>query len=499
MVSRVNTAVLDRQGQRIADPADTADPQIQAQAPRAQPQPVAPPQNQGDQFEARRSTNPERAPATTSSRMRARNAMSTKRTQMNTRPPKPTAPANDDITFLGMNPQGQREADRLGKSGKKVKYIGNSKTPDVVERNGKKYDLRTRQGIDDFTRTFGLPEPQRKKVADAIEKAGPGARDEIAQLAEQWAAAERGGTIPSRLVISGHSGGLGGIWGDNNGNIPMAAFRDLAAAMPRAAGQIRHVHLAACNTGGRQSIDEWRKMFPNAQSVWAYAGSAPGADSGSESHLSRWERATRGMADDVDPKNVRNTRKGENVDTWSSRGGYRLVSTGALADLRRKHAGFQEDLGKYERGEKTDPNPQQGPLRDHYNTIQQMLRNSELPEGERAALQREAARVLRLLYHDKVAGNFQKHHQQQLEEGYRALGLPVPDFSKMSRAEILRSIQDLEKRINESSPPEARRMLALLRQLRDLDPDAIPDTWTGATHPTHGILPNAGIRLGGQR
>lgn len=431
--------------------------------------------------------------------MRARTALSAKRTQLNTRPPKPTPPANDDITFVGMNPQGQREAQRLARSGKKVKFIGNSKTPDTVERNGKTYDLRTRQGIDDFTRTFGLPEEQRRKVADAIEKAGLGARDEIAQLAEQWAIAERGGTIPSRLVISGHSGGLGGIWGDDNGTISMDAFRALTAAMPRAAGQIRHLHLAACNTGGRQQIDQWRKMFPNAQTIWAYAGSAPGVDSGSESHLSRWERATRGMADDLHPKTVHGTRKGEFVDTWSSRGGYRLVAGAALEDLRRKHAGFQEELGKYERGEKTDSDPQRGPLRDHYNTIQQMLRNPELPENQRAELQREAARVLRLLYHSKVAENFAKHHGAALAEGYRALGLPVPDFSRMSRAEILAAIRDLERRVNESSPPEARRALELLRGLRDLDPKAIPDTWTGTMNTILGPAGvNPGIRLGGR-
>jgi hypothetical protein len=493
MVTKVHTATDRSKGDlRTQDVAEPADLQLQVQAQQQQ-RPQAPP---ADTFEA--SNRPAgRAPEMVA--RRTRTTQNTKRTQLHTRAPRQTPPPNEDITFLGLNPQGQREADRLAKqSGKKTKFIGTSKTPDVIERNGKKYDLRTRQGIDDFTRTFGLPEEQRKKVADAIEKAGPGARDEMAQLAEQWAEAERGGRIPSRLVISGHSGGLGGVWGDNNGTISMEAFRALTAAMPRAAGQIRHVHLAACNTGGRAQLDAWRKMFPNAQSVWGYAGSAPGADSGSESHLSRWERATRGLSDDLDPKVVKGTRKGENVDTWSSRGGYRLVSTGALEDLRRKHAVFQEELNKYDRGEKTDSDPQRGPLRDHYNTIQQMLRNPELPEGERATLQREAQRVLRLLYHHKVTENFAKHHQKSLEEGYRSLGLPVPDISKMSRAQVLQAIKDLEKRINESSPPEARRMLELLKGLRDLDPKTIPDTWTGATMIQLGGGDNSHVRLGGR-
>lgn len=388
---------------------------------------------------------------------------------------------NDDVTFVGMNPTGQGEAAEFARrSGTRTTFIGNAREQDRVEEGGRTYDLRDRAGIDAYTRTFGLGEDQRRRVADAIETAGPGARDEAARLARHWSTAERGGTIPSRMVISGHSVG-NGVWGDGNGTLSVDTMRNLARAMPKAAGQVEDLHIAGCYSGGRNGLDKWREVFPNAKTVWAYSGSAPGAASGAQAHLSRWERATRGRADDLDPAVARSTRKGENVETWSERGGYRTKSAAALGELRRQYDASRPEAERFWSGEQTVTDPQTGPLRQHYNTIQSMLQNRELPAEERPALEAERDRTIRSLYYGKtVAPAFARTHGDAIREGYRALGGPeAPDFGTMSRRDALAAIRDLESRAGANPPVATRRALELLRGLRDLTPGAIPEAWIG--------------------
>lgn len=387
---------------------------------------------------------------------------------------------NDEIAFVGMNPTGRREADDLARrSGKNVTFIGSTTENDRVTAGGREFDLSQRRGIDDFTRTLGLPEGQRSRVASAIERAGPGARDEMARLAHLWSTAEKGGTIPSRLVLSGHSVG-DGIWGDKNGEIKLDAFRQLSRAMPNAASQIEDLHIAGCYSGGRQGLNQWRDVFPNAKTIWAYDGSAPGADSGSSAHLSRWERATRGRIDDLDPAIARGTRKGENVETWSQRGGYRTRDALDLEQARLRYASTRSGAEEYFRGDRQIADTQSGPLRDHYNNIQSLLQNPELPREERARLQEERDRTIRMIYYSKtVAPNFAEAHRSALNEGYRAVGSEAPDFARLSRRDALREIDGLARRIGADSPEAARRAIELLRGLRDLDSRSIPSSWVG--------------------
>jgi hypothetical protein len=391
------------------------------------------------------------------------------------RNPGGSPPLNDNILFLGFHPTAKSEASELARrSGQQVTLIGQSPKEGTIESGGHSYDLADIRGIDAFTRTLGRPEEQRAKIADALLGTQPAARDEMARVAQVWSAAERGESIPSRMVISGHND-ADGLWGDHNGEITPQNLRDLAAAMPKAASMVEDLHLAACNSGGKTGLDQWKSAFPNLKTLWAYHDSAPGANKGSAAHLALWEKATRGRADSLDPAIAAGTRYGENVDTWSLRGGYRTPAEDLMVAQERYDA-TRSAAEPYLSGRQEVQDSQSGPLRDHYRAIQSLLRNPATSE-DRDRLSRERDSALRMLYYrTNVAPAFQRAYGKELEGGYRALGRAQPDFSRLSRQQGLDEVRAFEEQAAKSSAP-VQSTLRLLRGLRDLDPAIIPRSW----------------------
>jgi hypothetical protein len=383
---------------------------------------------------------------------------------------------NDDTLVLGMNPHVQAEAEAIQKSnpGARVTTVRDSFQNDQVRASGPEggtrvHDLRSVAGIRSFVATLGLPLAQGQQVAAAIVRAGEDARDELAQLALVWARAEKGGVVPSRLVLSGHSGGSS-LWGEEggfkNGVLTRLDFARLAAAMPRAAAGVEDLCIAACYNGGETTMEAWRALFPNLRTMWAYDGSAPGTFSGATAHLARWEKATRGAVDSLRPDLLRGLRKGENLAVWSRLEGHRTATVRAsTADLRARHAAGHS---------------QRGPLREHYNALQSLLGQTEVSASERAGLERARDQTLRLLFHGKVASRFQETHRSSIQRGFMALGLRVPDFSRLGRKETLALIQSFEAQLARWNPQplDAQRLLPLLTEgLRDLQRSSIPDNW----------------------
>lgn len=388
-------------------------------------------------------------------------------------------PGNDDILFLGFNPTGKREAENLERgSGNKVVFIGDLKNDGVAGADGRTYDLKDRASTDAFTRTLGLPEAQRARIADVIARVQVTARDEMAQLAQQWAVAEKGGTIPSRMVLSSHHDGTT-LWGDGNGGFSRDDLRELTRAMPRAAGQVEDLNVAACYSGGKIGLDAWRQMFPNAKTILAYRGSSPGADSGSNVHLARWERATRGRGDALDPSIVRGTRKAENVDTWSASGGYVTPGARELPELQRRYEQTKQAAAPYLSGDREVADPQSGPLREHYNNIQALVQNPAVAGDELRRLGDEIDVVLRaMFYRSHVAPAFQRSYGPELQRGYAALGLTAPDFGRLSRKDALAAVSAFETRAQGASmTPELEKTLRLLGALRDLNPHYLRVEW----------------------
>lgn len=393
--------------------------------------------------------------------------------------PTPATPrSNDKILHVGMNAPSTEEVRSLRARGADVTSVQSSRTQDTVKVGARTYDLADQAQRDAFVGTLRLPADQSAKVSAAIDQAGSGGRDEMAQIARTWAVGERGGAVPSRLVMSGHSVG-DGLWGDHNGRIGLDALGSLARAMPSAAKQVEDLNVAACYSGGREGVDAWRAIFPNVKTVMAYHDSAPGAYSGATTHLGRWEAATRGDTGEIRRGIVAGTRKGENVTVWSRDGGYddgRAPQT--LDAARARHQATASTTAAYFDGTTPVDNPQRGPLRDHYNAIQGLLQRTDLPADERRALGEERSKTIRMLFFtDTVLPRFQQAHASTVRAGFAAVGMDTRDVSRMSRRELLDATTEFERRASTSTSPEARRLLPLLQGLRDLSPSTIPDGW----------------------
>jgi hypothetical protein len=412
------------------------------------------------------------------------------------KPPVRRLSARDGVLFVGMNKDAVQEAASLRKNGLvPVTGIFNAKTAGTVtiKANGQRQtcDLTTDSGLATFVGSLRLPAEQSGKVTALFREAAAkktysshtaaGAMDELAQLAQVWAQAERGGRIPSRMVLSGHSIG-DGVWGDGNGKLDLDLLAKLADAMPTAARAVEDLHMSACSSGGERDMDRLRAIFPQVKTIWAYSSSAPGAYSGAMTHLSRWERATRGTRANLDRQIAASTRKGENVAVWTTSHGYQDGSTPQPLDtVKQRAAASQGVLADYLSGKAKVDNPGNGPLRDYYNAVIRVLQRRELPDAERPAFEAQRDQTIRLLYFTKaVAPKFAAHYPTAIREGYAAVGMPAPDFAKLSREEAMTAIAAYGEAVGKlDAPPAAARTLQHLLEagLRDLRADTIPITW----------------------
>ncbi len=392
--------------------------------------------------------------------------------------------SNDQILLVGMGDHASYEATELKKRAN-VTFIGDSFADDQVKTgtgaSAVTHNLRNAEGIKSFVATLGLPAEQAAKIATAIGTAGTDARDELAQLAAVWARAEKGGLVPARLMLSGHSVG-NGVWGDNNGTLSLAALGKLAEAMPNAARQVEDLHISGCYSAGQHSMDTYRAIFPKVKTIWAYTGSAPGSYSGAIAHHARWEAATRGATGALDRAIADNTRKGENVAVWSVEKGYiDGRPPEPLDSVRRDLARAEATFTRHFSGEQAVSDPQTGPLRDYYNELQRLLQHPELPRTERPALEAKRDQTIRLIYYSRtVAPRFAQAHGDAVKKGFEAVGLAAPDFAKLGRSEALGQIAAFEQKVAGLSPvpAQARALLPLLADgLRELSPRVIPDSW----------------------
>lgn len=399
--------------------------------------------------------------------------------------------SNDDIQLVGMNEGSTHEANQLKQTGRRqgfeVQYVGDYRDDEIRARdndgNMRNFDLTSADGVAGFVKTLGLPPEQSEKIGDAIRNAGGDARDEMAQIAQHWAVAEKGGQIPSRQVLSGHSVG-DGVWGDDNGTIYYDSLGELAAAMPEAARSVEDLHIAGCYSGGEQAVGVLEGIFPKVQTMWFYEGSAPGSHSGAVTHEKIWEEATRGDNTDLRAAlaKVKNYRKGKNVAVWSTSHGYIGNERESLATLESRYESRSRGYDDYFEGRRSlPPNTQHGPLRDFYNTLQALRQHPELPEERKDEIDDQRDQTIRLIYYAKtVAPKFAEHHRDALSKGFDAVGMTAPDFGSLRRGEALEVIGQFEDKLNDagSPPAESQWALKLLTEgLRDLDPKFIPDRW----------------------
>lgn len=409
-----------------------------------------------------------------------------------TRPPaggtSPAAPewaprTNDQVMFVAINNSDAHkstfESDQLRNRGVNIKVVQDAATPDQIAAGGRTHDLSTAEGRMSFALTLGLPAEQTQKIADAIAEGGPDIKDEMAQIAQMWAVAEKGGQVPSRLVFSGHHVGYG-VYGENNGSLDWPLVKKLADAMPRGARSVQDLMIAGCYSGGLNMMEQYQSMFPNVKTIVAYSGSSPGAYSGATAHQKKWEAVTRGDSEGIRRNMFDGMRKGENVTVWTKTHGFDDGRPPAsLSELRDN---MQGGRAAYEaalagRGEVGDP--QTGPTRQFYNHLQRLIQHPELPATERRELESLRDQTIRLIFYPVVAGHFATQHGNRVSAGFQALGLQAPNFRTMSRPEALAAIAQFEQKLGSTSPvpAAARDIQQLMAGFKDLRNNVIPDTW----------------------
>jgi hypothetical protein len=171
------------------------------------------------------------------------------------------------------------------------------------------------------------------------------------------------------------------------------------------------------------------------------------------------------------------------VAVWSVDGGYDNGNPPVpIADVRAPVTRGEPTYQSHFVGAHVVSNTQSGPLREYYNDVQALLQHPDLGNGaERDRWELRRDQTIRLIYYSKtVAENFANHHASSIDAGFRAMGMPVPDFSQLNRASALRAIERFERAVNNASPAPkpARDLLPLLTHgLRNLDPQVIPHNW----------------------
>jgi hypothetical protein len=395
----------------------------------------------------------------------------------------PTRGREPSILYLGLNPGAPLEVRalraRVGPRG--VEVMGTPGASEVVTGRSQRFALDREPDRLRFAAAVGLSGPAARTLETFLADAPEALRDEWASLAWTFAAAERGERSISRLILSAHSSGEY-FWGEAEPGFSAADLGRLVALFPTAARQIEDVMIAACFSGGPSRVDRLRAIFPRVRSIWAYAGSAPGAASGATTHLLRWERATRGRGGDALDRDVaRGTRKGESVAVWTVTHGYddgRPPEPLAAAESRAAATRFA--AADHLAGARTTDDPSRGPLRTHYDALQRLLGRVDLPLESRAHLARERDHTLRLLFWHRITAQVDARDGAATRRALAEAELDPRGFAGQSVAEVRARVDALDAWVetHPSASREARVAAARLRRaLVDLAPELVPVDW----------------------
>jgi hypothetical protein len=201
------------------------------------------------------------------------------------------------ILFLGLNANAYFEAHALESVGLPLQRILHQDTP-TVSLEEQSFDLTIEAEVQDFIQSLGFDGAQSIALADALWGLDFALRDEVARLIQVWSRAElHQEDIPTRLVLSGHSGGRF-FWGigdrpqEFSGNLELKDLRRITALLPKAVSQIRSIFLAGCNTGWEENLRQMAALFPQAQSLTGYTDSAPLASEEAPAEILHWAQWT---------------------------------------------------------------------------------------------------------------------------------------------------------------------------------------------------------------
>jgi hypothetical protein len=107
-----------------------------------------------------------------------------------------------------------------------------------------------------------------------------------------------------------------------------------------------------------------------------------------------------------------------------------------------------------------------------------LLQHEDLPDDEKRTRVARADVTIRLIYFDSIRAAFAKQYKNAIAAGYSALGLPIPDFSRLDRKSALASVAEFEAKVRPGATAAATQLRPLLVDgLRDLDGRYIPANW----------------------
>ena len=393
------------------------------------------------------------------------------------------ADAPKSVVFIGMNEGANHEVrelrKKLGHEG--VSFVKPSEVQDVIHHDNVRYDLNKESDVKSFVASLGITGERADALTENISKQTEEGKDELAKFVILLNEAEMGERTIERIVFSGHSVGSG-VWGDENGELKWRHLKKTMDIFPKAAGQVEDVLLAACYSGGQNTMKTYRGLFPNLKTIWAYDGSAPGAYSGAVPHIMRWERGTAGnTADALDRDSAKHTRKGENVATWTTTQGYdNGLESKPIAQAMHAYRVSGRVVEAFRTGNRVVENTQQGDLRDHYNNIQRLLSRNDITADQRTEMEGQRDFVIRLIYFKNVKKFFQDVHSDTINTGFSDLGMTPPDFSKMSRKEAFDKVKEFNHKYDNTATPSdtATYLQDLLNNgLIMLSNNHVPSSW----------------------
>jgi hypothetical protein len=390
----------------------------------------------------------------------------------------PASTGTNEIIFIGLNPSAIDEARSIRRQGNSVIFIGQGQAADSIKRHRKTYNLMNPSEVEAFIKTLGLSSLQNTKLTAAINTTQSDMKDELANLVDIFARMEKTRTGPGRLVLSGHSIGRT-FWGDHNGTVEIKKIEEIAAALPVAASLIEDLHLSACYSGNERYLVRWRRVFPNVSTIWAYSGSAPGTYSGAQKHLSIWNSATKGNKIKLDRAIASNTRKGKNVAVWSRHFGYQAKGSSAINDLINRISAADPTYLAYFSGDAVVLDTQSGPLREYYNDLQELIGHELATPSQITTYRKRLEKTIRLIYFKKtIRVKFASQHATQLSNAYKSIGIPQPDYAKLSRKACLDEIGKFEQAARNNPSSQVVEMKELLIQgLKNLEKTHIPANW----------------------
>jgi hypothetical protein len=315
---------------------------------------------------------------------------------------------------------------------------------------------------------YGLTEEQTRRVATALREAPADGRAVLARIALAWAPGEAGVSIPSRLVLSGHSS-AGLLWGQH-ASFGYASLRALAEALPRAARQVEDVHISGCFTEREvQRSAEWVRAFPGLKTLWGYREYCPSTPT---AHLLDWESVTRGRASKIGESFMASHAS---ATAWSVTGGIANASL-PVAERRALVAEANGRFESYFDGTRRILHAHQPDADRDYAAYQMLAAAPDATPSERATASSRAAELLRLrFYEQRVRIEFAQSYGPAAGAALARLGLPPADFARLSRKDALALVALAVERAPAYPDPATRRGLALLVGLRDLRSDVITE------------------------